>query len=102
MNNPPNEPILRTRNYDYASLRLRGNPFPISGLTSDYAPYPLIDQQMDAEVHNFIQETLIGQEYGGLAILGDFGSGKTYALRYIETLLRTIVTTPDAEEILAV
>ncbi|HEY5884671.1 MAG TPA: hypothetical protein VIT88_08285, partial [Pyrinomonadaceae bacterium] len=64
--------------------------------------YPLIDRSMDDEIHNFIDDTLRGREYGGLVILGDFGSGKTYALRYVETLLRTIVTRPDAEEILAI
>lgn len=97
-----NEPLLRIRNLDYKKFGLKANPFPISGITADHTPYPLIDRGMDDEIHNFIDDTLRGQEYGGLVILGDFGSGKTYALRYVETLLRTIVTRPDAEEILAI
>jgi len=105
-----NRPILRISRPDYGRWKLKGNPFPIAGVTrcpivgtaDSSTPYPLIDPIMDSEVHGFISETLEGKEYGGMVVLGEWGAGKTYALRYIETLLGTIKTRPDAEEILAV
>jgi type II secretory pathway predicted ATPase ExeA len=93
---------LRRPRTDYGALGLRGNPFPVAGLSSPQTPYPLLDATVHDDVQSFINETLDGREYGGLAILGEYGAGKTYALRYIETLLRTITTRPDAEEVLAV
>lgn len=110
MTNDRNRPILRITRPNYGRWGLQGNPFPIAGVTrcpivgiaETPTPYPLIDPVMDKEVHGFISETLEGQEYGGMVVLGEWGAGKTYALRYIETLLGTIETRPDAEEILAV
>jgi hypothetical protein len=102
MNNPAQQPILRVRKPEYDSYGIKGNPFPIAGLSSVHAPYPLIDGKMDDEVHEFVSQTLQSEEYCGMAILGEFGSGKTYALRYIETLLETIQQQPDAEEVMAI
>lgn len=95
-------PLLRIQPVNYSRFGLKANPFPIAGLSGIRAPYPLIDTTMDKEVHRFIDETLREKEYGGLAIVGEYGSGKTYTLRYIETLLRTIESRPDAEEVLVI
>lgn len=96
------QPILRRNKPDYESLGLRGNPFPIAGLARPKTPYPMIEEQMDAEVRGFLQDTLFERRYGGMAVLGEFGSGKTYALRYMETLLGTMDISADAEEILPI
>src|SRR6266576_635658 len=95
-------PILPIQRVDYEKLGLKANPFPIAGVSHVHAPYPLIDEAMDREVKTFINETLQEEQYCGLAILGEFGAGKTYALRYIETFLETFLTRPDAEEVLAI
>ena len=102
MTSNQNEPVLRLKIPNYEALGLKGNPFPITGVSTSQTPYPLIDRLMDDEVHAFINDTLQSGQYCGFVILGEFGAGKTYALRYIETLLRTIETRPDAEEVLAV
>jgi len=95
-------PVLRLKIPNYDSLGLKGNPFPIAGLSTSNTPYPLIEKAMDEEIHNFISDTLQSKQYCGMAVLGEFGAGKTYALRYIETLLRTIDTSPDVEEVLTI
>jgi len=94
--------VVEISKVDYSSVGLRGNPFPIAGLSTSQSPYPLIDPKMDKEVHDFINQTIQSQEYCGLVVLGEFGSGKTYALRYIETLVETLEMRADAEEVLAI
>ena len=94
--------VVEITKVDYGSVGLRGNPFPIAGLSTSQSPYPLIDPRMDKEVRDFINQTIQSQEYCGLVVLGEFGSGKTYALRYIETLVETLEMRADAEEVLAI
>lgn len=94
-------PLLNVRRPDYSPLGLKRNPFPLAALARPKSSYPLIDPDLDEAVRRFIAETLVGEEYGGLVVLGEFGSGKTYALRYIETLLKSTDRTPDVEDVLA-
>jgi type II secretory pathway predicted ATPase ExeA len=102
MNTAPNS-VLRLKFPNYKPLGLRKNPFPMAGLARVGETFPLIDPELDGEIHQFISATLHNQEYCGLAILGEYGAGKTYTLRYIQELLRTSGTRPtDTEEVLTV
>lgn len=89
---------------EYSSLGLTHNPFLASGLAPDVpliAPFPEIRDKIQHFIHSFIRS----KQSQGMIILGDYGTGKTYHLRYIESKfkeygprLKTVfVATPGVE-----
>ncbi len=70
----------------YARLGLSRNPFPASGNpppSPSIPPYPEVYRQ----VTDFVISFLRSQQSRGLVLLGDYGTGKTYHLRWIQALL---------------
>ena len=70
---------------DYSSLGLKFNPFPVAGLPR--YPLPPLDDEVSEKISFFIRSTYTREEYGGLAIVGDFGMGKTHLMKYIQFLI---------------
>lgn len=70
---------------DYSSLGLKFNPFPMAGLPR--YPLPPLDDEVSEKISLFIRSTYTREEYGGLAIVGDFGMGKTHLMKYIQFLI---------------
>jgi hypothetical protein len=70
----------------YGRLGLSRNPFPASGnppASPSIPPYPEVREQIKAFVISFLRS----KQSRGLVLLGDYGTGKTYHLRWIQTLL---------------
>jgi type II secretory pathway predicted ATPase ExeA len=70
----------------YAALKLTTNPFPLASIASpDLARFsgPL-DADVRREVTRFLRTTISGGRFAGLRIVGDYGSGKTHLLRWLE------------------
>lgn len=72
----------------YAKLGLERNPFPANGnppASPTIAPYPEVNKQITQFVISFLRS----KKSRGLVILGDYGTGKTYHLRWIRSLLES-------------
>lgn len=73
----------------YASLGLTHNPFPAAGLAPDapkIRPFPDVRAKIEGFLHSFLRT----KQSKGMVILGDFGTGKTYHLRYIQRELEAL------------
>lgn len=70
---------------DYSRLGLKLNPFPLAGLPKYVLP-PL-DPEIEEKIKHFIISTYKKDDYSGLTIAGDYGSGKTHLLKYIQFLI---------------
>jgi len=73
---------------DYTLLGLKFNPFPLAGLPRVILP-PL-DPKIEERIRHFIISTYKKGEYSGLAIVGDFGMGKTHLMRYIQNTIEAL------------
>lgn len=73
---------------DYSSLGLKFNPFPVAGLPR-YLLRPL-DDEVSEKISHFIRSTYTREEYGGLAIVGAYGMGKTHLMKYIQFLINEL------------
>lgn len=72
----------------YQKLGLERNPFPANGnppASPTISPYPEVDRQ----ITQFIVSFLRSRKSRGLVLLGDYGTGKTYHLRWIRSLLQS-------------
>lgn len=70
----------------YTQVGLSRNPFPASGIppaSPSILPYPSVYQQ----IKDFVVSFLRSRNSRGLILLGDYGTGKTYHLQWIRTLL---------------
>ena len=69
------------------ALGLTHNPFPVTGVTgsgeSAGGPFYL-SKANKAALEEFVGAAIRGQEFCGMAILGEYGSGKTALLKYFE------------------
>jgi len=89
---------------EYARLGLTHNPFLGSGLAPDIPPIAPFPEVRD-KLQHFIDSFIRSRQSKGMIILGDYGTGKTYHLRYIESQfkeygprLKTVfVATPGLE-----
>jgi hypothetical protein len=73
----------------YARLGLTHNPFPAAGLAPDapkVEPFPEIRD----EILGFLVSFLRTKESVGMVILGSYGTGKTYHLKYMQTQLEAL------------
>lgn len=67
----------------YDRFDLDANPFPLTGIASDRDPnIPPLWTQNNQELVDFITETYTSRKFGALVVIGDYGFGKTYILRY--------------------
>lgn len=70
----------------YARLGLARNPFPAGGTppaSPAIPPFPEVYRQ----IRDFVVSFLRSRQSRGLVLLGDYGTGKTYHLRWVQALL---------------
>jgi hypothetical protein len=80
---------------DYSILGLKFNPFPPAGIPHyPFLPFlPPLDPGDNGTIQNFITSTYSTYEkeefinYAGLAIVGDYGMGKTHLMEYTKILI---------------
>jgi hypothetical protein len=77
---------------DYSIIGLRFNPFPPAGIPR-YPFLPPLDPEAKNTIKNFITSTYSNYakedfvSYAGLAIVGDYGMGKTHLMMYTKRLI---------------
>lgn len=77
---------LRSNPKDYASLQnLRFNPFPYANVSWDDEVFPTISDDIRIELQNFVLSSYNDQLFNALVVYGDFGSGKSHLLKYLQS-----------------
>lgn len=73
----------------YYPYQLRKNPFPLGGNYPDaYLNYTYLSSSKEGVIKDFLYSTFVRQEFNGLLVLGEYGSGKSHALHFIrDTIL---------------
>lgn len=68
----------------WAQYDLGGNPFPPSGIAATDGYNPPLDYAIAKKIINFINNGYYSKQRQFLVIKGDYGTGKTHTLRFIE------------------
>lgn len=69
----------------YKSIGLSFNPFPSTPISWEEQAYPPVNSMVVTGLQEFITRTYNSHESGMLSITGDYGSGKSHILKYVET-----------------
>ena len=68
----------------YTPLGLSKNPFPLGGnFPEGYLQYTFMEEFQEKQLEDFLLTTFIRGEFNGLLILGEYGSGKSHLLNFI-------------------
>lgn len=73
-----------TEAVDYGRFKLKFNPFPMTAISVGGTPFPLYAPKADEVIKDFIVRTYTENHYAGMIVVGDYGFGKTYTLRWVE------------------
>lgn len=76
----------------YSNMGLERNPFPVASITSpEYVSDlpPLRDDHLQT-IFEFIRTTATEGRYSGMAVIGDYGFGKTHFLRWFEGKINSL------------
>jgi hypothetical protein len=82
----------RIREYSdrYRAYGLRTNPFPLGGNYPDtYLLYTYFDAARMAQIRDFLISTFVREEFDGMVVLGEYGSGKSHVLNYVQDVVNT-------------
>ena len=80
---PQGADLSDNRDERYRRLGLTMNPFPSVGIAPERPLYSLVEP-VNNQLHRFIQDFIGTRESSMAVITGDYGTGKTYALRTIQ------------------
>lgn len=74
----------------YERYGLKKNPFPKKAISSPKveSPFVLMDESVLKKLDIFIRDSLSSQKWGGLPLIGSYGSGKTRLLLYLESIIK--------------
>lgn len=74
----------------YYSYELEKNPFPLGGNYPEaYLPYTHIDHVKEDRIRDFLASTFVREEFNGLLVIGEYGSGKSHILHYVRQIVLT-------------
>lgn len=83
---------LREHTERYNPYGLQFNPFPLGGnYPESYLPYTYVNPSNKARITDFLLSTFMREEFNGLLIRGEYGSGKSHMLHYARD---TVLTQP--------
>jgi len=68
----------------YRRYHLNYNPFPMTAITAGGTPFPLYEEAAEEKIKDFIYRSYAEDQYASMLVMGDYGFGKTYTLRWIE------------------
>ena len=68
----------------YQQFNLNYNPFPMAGICAGSTRFPLYTSGLKEQINDFIERTYNESHFAGMLVIGDYGFGKTYILRWIE------------------
>lgn len=74
----------------YERYGLKRNPFPKKAISSPKveSPFVQMDEAVLKKLDIFIRESLSSQKWGGLPLVGSYGSGKTRLLLWLEHIIK--------------
>jgi energy-coupling factor transporter ATP-binding protein EcfA2 len=74
----------------YTIYGLVRNPFPLGGnFPEGYLDYTYLEASQQEEIEDFLFSTFNRGEFNGMLILGEYGSGKSHLLNYINEMINT-------------
>ena len=76
-------------------FKLPGNPFPPSGIADATEENPPLRPEMAEEILNFIERSYSDRQFHSLIVTGEYGTGKTHTLRFIEQVVNTFMNKGD-------
>src|SRR5262249_45840962 len=81
---------LRQHTERYHKFQLEKNPFPLGGNYPDaYLDYTYYNDAKRDRIRDFLVSTFVREEFNGLIVLGEYGSGKSHVLHYIRNTVNS-------------
>jgi hypothetical protein len=81
---------LREHTERYHPYCLSFNPFPLGGnYPESYLPYTHLNPTNEARINDFLFSTFMREEFNGLLIRGEYGSGKSHMLYFARNMVQT-------------
>jgi hypothetical protein len=75
---------IRKHTEQYHPFQLKINPFPLGGNYPDaYLSYTFLSPERRSRIQDFLMSTFVREEFNGLLVKGEYGSGKSHILHYI-------------------
>jgi len=82
----------------YQHYRLRFNPFPMSGVAPEHPRIFASRSKTYERISDFIVRTYKSKKWAGLAIIAEYGNGKTHTLKLIrDQINEELGTTPEGK-----
>jgi hypothetical protein len=81
----------------YAKLKLQFNPFPLTGIAREDVVFPPLSKNLSTLVLEYLKSTYKQQEFRGLAIVGDYGMGKSHLLKFLNLKINLILGSQDKQ-----
>jgi hypothetical protein len=76
-------------------FKLPGNPFPPSGIADATEENPPLRPKVEKEILDFIESSYRDRQFHFMIVTGDYGTGKTHTLRFIEQVVNTYMNVGD-------
>jgi len=84
------ESQLREHTERYNPYFLKFNPFPLGGnYPESYLPYTHLNTSNKDRITDFLLSTFMREEFNGLLIRGEYGSGKSHLLHFARNMVLT-------------
>jgi hypothetical protein len=82
---------------EYAGLKLLFNPLPLTGIARDDVIFSPLNTNVSKLILEYLKSTYIQQEFRGLALIGDYGMGKSHLLKFLDFKINTILGDPEKQ-----
>lgn len=83
------------KHYFEKYFRLPSNPFPPSGIADASGDSPPLQDEVVVKIINFIRQTYSSRKRQFLVLRGDYGTGKTHTLHFIEYVINSRMNKGD-------
>lgn len=96
------ERITEVKLSDYRLYRLKFNPFPMSGVAPEHPRISAARREAYERISNFIVSTYKSKSWAGMAIIAEYGNGKTHTLKLIRDSINEELATTSQGKCIAV
>lgn len=77
------------------NFRLPGNPFPPSGIADATEENPPLRSNVAKSILDFVERSYRDRQFHSMIVVGDYGTGKTHTLRFIEWVVNSYMNVGD-------
>lgn len=88
--------------WEYDFYGLPYNPFQVAGLAERVPTLPIHSPDIVKEINDYVSSTFKKQEYGGLVVIGEYGTGKSHLLRHLAHTINTDLGTRGTDRAIAI